>query len=133
MSGYTDLRDLAAGAHKNMADLLAETVTVYAYDGSTAVATGVSAVVRDPTNQERRWMGAYGITVDRVVEVPKQGAFSPLLFEPHRFKILHSGTLYEIVQANEPLAATDSGAVKPASVVLFCQRMGIGLGELPVA
>lgn len=131
MSGFTFLRDLGASAHKNMADLLGETVLVQNPDGST-FASGLSCVARDPSSQERRFfMGLIGAQVDRVIEIARQGAFEPNDFEPHHKKVLHAGVLYEILNDQNPLGATDGGSTKPGVTVLMCRRMGVGMGELP--
>ena len=121
MSNPADFRTLMAGAHKNMADLVGKTADVYAQGASTALYTGLSAIVRDFTQREIEILAMKGIEADTRFEFPRQTnlSFTGDTLAPKRHQIVYGGARFEVREVSHDDAETTSSGLSSASVYVI--------------
>lgn len=130
MSVSKDNRDFMAECHQTHAQLLGRQVALLTLAEAAIAGQGaLDAVVRSMNVTEVKKYGIASSDIDLVVEIARQGTFTGIGLEPHRFKVKEGNDIYEVVMVQTDDATyVNSGVAEPAVTTLYCKRMGVGLG-----
>ena len=118
-----ELRTELAAATLYHAQLLGRTMSLRPTSGAVPTAwSALGAIIRGLNAKERSWIGLRGLTVEKAIDLPRQGDFNPSDVVPQRVEAVDDdGTVWQILEVSSDAAEVPSGQVDPgcAMVTLY--------------
>ena len=135
MSTLSDQRDMIAAAHLDWSTLEGKTASIYDKDGAL-VHSNLYCVARGLNKQERDYAAIRGIDADMTFEFARQGAFTGVDYQPHKYKILYANgadnsLFYEIINlVHEDTHVLVNNKIEAGVFVFLCKRADPGVGVM---
>jgi hypothetical protein len=124
-----DASDLISQAHYNAALILNKRVSIYTMNGPSPVIGGTSlvAIIRNASTREQELGSHFGINIDRVFEIAKQGTLDLSKIRPQKHLIRYGGVYWQILTVNmDDAEYTISDEITASVHVFTCARLQRG-------
>jgi hypothetical protein len=134
----SDVRDLMAEAHYNLAVMLGLKVDIYLDTSSVAPISGWSdlyALIRSMTTQEQKLNSTNNLRGEKVIEIARQPWPTPTFtgdeLKPRKHRIKYGDVFWEIVSVmNDDMEIIANGLESAAVYTCMVRRMGPYVGGL---